>query len=584
MTLGRLFDDVQLSVSSELEHREGRGTLPPKARRVRRSALWAAYGDALGWISELTDEKGLDIRTGGVRLQRPIDWIRRIGGRNGVTVKLPRGCYSDDSQLRLATSRSIRSDGFDIEAFSKVELPVWLSYALGGGKSTTAAARNLSKLNAQWYANRFKGWANSGGNGAAMRIQPHVWASREPGAPSTFITDVIRNSICTHSHPHGILGAMIHALGLAFAMVNGRPPQPKELIASVEHSSIYLTALLKDSEVGRIWLPTIEQESRWYGRAWDQAVEESKQAIQIAGAKRNSSGEQRYEEIVNELKLRNRDRLGSGLLTSIAAMGLTWSEPDPERAMTIAANALGTDTDTIATMAGATLGAIADYDPPVDVMDAELFLREADRMSAIAASKPTANFEYPDLLRWVAPKTQADYLVMSASGECRVRGLGIVEPQDAPIRSKISGFMWQWVKTEYGQSLLIKRREVLPVFPTDLGSTNEMPQTVRSDRDKVVVEPRHLSESGSRTDPDARVLPFVAAGSSGPSIGSISRQDFNKMIRFLEHHHYDDANIGAALRSVVNRCTPEQTLEFLAILAKRLREPVDSPSIDRKQG
>ena len=33
--------------------------------RVARSALWAAYGDALGWISELTDATGLKRRTGG---------------------------------------------------------------------------------------------------------------------------------------------------------------------------------------------------------------------------------------------------------------------------------------------------------------------------------------------------------------------------------------------------------------------------------------------------------------------------------------------------------------------------------------
>ena len=33
--------------------------------RVTRSALWAAYGDALGWISELTDASGLKRRTEG---------------------------------------------------------------------------------------------------------------------------------------------------------------------------------------------------------------------------------------------------------------------------------------------------------------------------------------------------------------------------------------------------------------------------------------------------------------------------------------------------------------------------------------
>ena len=148
--------------------------------RIQRAALWAAYGDALGWISELTDSAGLRRRTGGRALTEPVAWKRRIGGRSGVTASLPQGCYSDDTQLRLATSRAIRSDGFDVEAFAKVELPVWLSYGLGGGKSTNAAAAHLALPSSTWWRNRFKGWTQSGGNGAAMRIQPHVWASRTP--------------------------------------------------------------------------------------------------------------------------------------------------------------------------------------------------------------------------------------------------------------------------------------------------------------------------------------------------------------------------------------------------------------------
>ena len=144
------------------------------------SALWAAYGDALGWISELTNERSLLKRTAGKPLIKPIPWKRRIGGRTGIVVDLPQGCYSDDTQLRLATGRAIRSEGFDVEAFAKVELPVWLSYALGGGRATSLAATNLIKRSTPWFANTFKGWNNSGGNGAAMRIQPHVLVHIQP--------------------------------------------------------------------------------------------------------------------------------------------------------------------------------------------------------------------------------------------------------------------------------------------------------------------------------------------------------------------------------------------------------------------
>ena len=137
MTEPRLFDNGELlDEGASIQPAQGSGLgKVGRENQVRRSALWAAYGDALGWISELVDEKGLSRRTLGKPLRHPIGWKRRIGGRAGITVDLPVGCYSDDTQLRLATARSIRPDGFDVEAFSKVELPVWPSYALGGGRS-----------------------------------------------------------------------------------------------------------------------------------------------------------------------------------------------------------------------------------------------------------------------------------------------------------------------------------------------------------------------------------------------------------------------------------------------------------------
>lgn len=103
----------------------------------------------------------------------PVEWKRWVGGRGGVEALLSAGCHSDDTQLRLAVGRAIGPSGFDVEAFSKVELPVW-PYALGGGNSTKLAATNLGKTNAVWFSNYHEGWLKSGGNGAAMRVQPHV--------------------------------------------------------------------------------------------------------------------------------------------------------------------------------------------------------------------------------------------------------------------------------------------------------------------------------------------------------------------------------------------------------------------------
>ena len=251
MTEPDLFSEEAKTVSESAAHpRSNSGDLAGRETRVARSALWAAYGDALGWISELTDAMGLRRRTGGAPLEKPIPWKRRIGGRSGVVVTLPRGCYSDDSQLRLATGRAIRSDGFDVEAFANVKLPLWLSYGLGGGKSTSAAAAQLGRKNPTWWSNKFKGWTHSGGNGAAMRIQPHVWAARAPADPECYLPDVVRNSVCTHSHPTGLVGAVFHALCVAHATRVGDLPSPDDLQTAIRAADCLPEIIARDTELG----------------------------------------------------------------------------------------------------------------------------------------------------------------------------------------------------------------------------------------------------------------------------------------------------------------------------------------------
>ena len=364
-----------------------------RALCVERSSLWAAYGDALGWISELTDHAGLMRRTGGAALCRPVAWKRRIGGRSGVTVRLPAGCYSDDSQLRLATSRAIRSDGFDVEAFAKVELPVWLSYGLGGGRSTSAASEHLGRTKAVWWNNRFRGWTRSGGNGAAMRIQPHVWASPSPADAGTFLPAVVRNSVCTHSHPSGLLGAVLHALCLAHAMHCGRPPSRGELPQIISVAEQLPDIISGDPELG-YWRVAFEKEAGDFAAEWAKAIEALGEAAELAQTC-SAPGEEGYASIVRALKLCDPSRRGSGMLTALAAVSLAWCEPHPEEALRIATNALGTDTDTIATMAGAMFGVNAEAEPPEDVLDAGLFRNEARRLAHVAAGASTPGHAYP---------------------------------------------------------------------------------------------------------------------------------------------------------------------------------------------
>ena len=575
MTAPNLFSNASVLSADEASRQapDAGADLADYRARIRRSALWAAYGDALGWISELTDEAGLKRRTAGAPLCRPIEWTRRIGGRSGVTTSLPQGCYSDDSQLRLATSRAIRPDGFDVEAFAKVELPVWLSYALGGGKSTSTAAEHLAKPKAPWFANTFRGWTRSGGNGAAMRIQPHVWAARAPDNAESFLPDVIRNTICTHSHPTGLMGAVLHALALAHTMSTGHHPSPDHLLEATRIAATLPEIMQRDIEVGSYWLAAFERESGTFNEAWARAVAECREAIQVASVnKSNTVGADRYADIIDSLRLRDPSLRGSGILSAVAAVGLIWCETRPEEALRIAANAIGTDTDTIATMAGAILGVAADIEPPVEVLDADLFRSEADRLAEIACGGQPQSHRYPDLLHWSAPRTRADTLARLKDGSLYVRGLGRAGAVSEPIPSPKDNFEWQWLKLEAGQTLLIKRRKDLVCGYAESGVLLE--RQSRSFVPSAAGMSSELRPGAQRMDQTH--LPDIAVPETTTrKLPERSRppRDLQPVLDYMEKNKDNPENIMAALRKVVNTGTRGEIAAVTAAFIDLLRQP-----------
>ena len=547
--------------------------------RVRGSSIWAAYGDALGWISELTTEAGLLKRTGIAKLHKPVEWKRRIGGRTGITTRIPKGCYSDDTQLRLATGRAIRPDGFDVEAFARIELPVWLSYALGAGKSTTAAAKRLAtSKRVAWFNNTFKGWTSSGGNGAAMRIQPHVWAAVQPDQSETYLPDVVRNAVCTHSHPNGLLGAVIHALCVSHVISTGNIPTPDDLLKALSEAEGVPDMVAKDSELG-IWQVAYERGNSNFIDGWRKSVDEARFAVQHIRDVYDSNElpAERYEAMIKRLKLRDDHLRGSGMLTALAAVGLTWCESRPAEAISIASNNLGSDTDTIATMTGAILGASCDNEPPVRVLDADLFRSEADRLADIAVFKKPKSHSYPDLLHWSAPKTRADALMRSEDGNLCVPGLGgVVEEIGAPIGPVNGQFSWQWVRIEYGQTLLIKRRQTISIY------------THRPLDSKPVYSRRPTSNVSSKSEPsverEARSTDTYSPAQAQLTITTIGEKtlDLDAAISWIRDHIESDERdreVGRTLRRVVEKGTRGQIASFVVSLIDLLHDAKKKPEI-----
>lgn len=98
--------------------------LSTRRHEAAQGAMLAfAVGDALGWPLEARGN-----RVGGTRDLAPElrlrAWVRREGGRFAPHEEhLPRGTYSDDTQLALAVARSLTFDQHWWAYFTEVELP-----------------------------------------------------------------------------------------------------------------------------------------------------------------------------------------------------------------------------------------------------------------------------------------------------------------------------------------------------------------------------------------------------------------------------------------------------------------------------
>jgi len=536
--------------------------------QVVNSALWAAYGDALGFPTELVSEREFEKRTGVARMEQTLDWSRRTGGMFGPEVRFPAGSYSDDTQLRLAVCRAIAGNGFfDVESFAKIELPVWLNYALGAGRASKLAAGNLALRDSTWSHNFFHSthveYWNGGGNGAVMRVQPHVWAGHGDD-PQAFVGDVIRNAVCTHGHPRALIGAAAHAHCLQLALRTGRPPSPGEWaeLGSIASAQAY-QSLLDDQELSLVWIPQWEQLSgQKLKTLWDITTAEWIDSSAAAGeaCRANSSPAQRYRAVLSELGGFSNNERGSGLKTPLYANVLAWlfRHEGPKAALVAAVNEFGSDTDTIATMAGALAGAHAGFAPDEPVQDAVYIAGEASRLFAISQGQEQAGFSYPDLQRWSAPRTQTDAWVTGDDGPA-LSGLGALVPTGPEFTSgKGPGHIYQWCELSFGQTVLAKRKKHVRVGGGQrvTGTADNAPSPPQSPRSP----PAPPQPARKTRDDEAHSLNTHAAD---------GQRGIDERTRDCIRAGFDPTQLGENLLALVSGPDGvERAIAFAAIIAK----------------
>lgn len=450
-----------------------------RLRVTRASAAWAAWGDALGFMTELTDANGVRRRTGQETVSLPMTWRRRVGGRAGVEATLPEGTYSDDTQLRLATSRAIRGDGeFDVDSFARIELVTWQAYHLGAGLGSKAAAAAMAKSEAHWNQNTFKTkrstYVEVGGNGAAMRIQPHVWAAPSLEDPLPLLTQVMKDAVCTHGHPTGLVGAALHAISLMITLRTEQVPRPRQwgeirdLLRALPH------AFQQEEQLAILWTPAWEQAAqRPFRPALEEALAHADTLLGTVSAildQRHDSPQEEYRTVIDAVGGFDPATRGSGLGTAVAALALSADAEDPVDALRLAANTLQTDTDTIATMAGALMGMVIGERPPTAPQDYRYLDREAARLYRIATGQghTTPTWHYPDPLTWNPPRAVLDLIGTDQEGELALAGHGRLTLTGKPSIGKSSRapIVYQWAELETGQRIYVRfRPEPKPLDP-----------------------------------------------------------------------------------------------------------------------
>ena len=538
---------------------------------MRNSALWAAWGDALGFVTELA--KGPDqvhARAGVTHVEEPIAWKKHVGGRFGADVDLPAGTYSDDTQLRLAVARCIRADGrFDVETFSKLELPAFQSYALGAGAGTKAAAYNLSRKGVRWSSNFFSTdrstYCDGGGNGAAMRIQPHVWAA-PAYHPDNFVRSVVVDAVCTHGHMRGILGATFHALCLGAVLHNRAIPDPdrwEPIFANV----LRARNVLRSHEVlGERWIPMWEEKSgRSLTRAIDETVAEGHELLERA-AKVSQGDDKAYVALATDIGALDSKTRGSGMVSAVLALALAWMYVDrPRDGLILAANLLRSDTDTVASMAGAMLGAVISDAPPTSPADSGYIAASAERLWRIGRGERVDDFPHPDLLHWQPPRALNDSVGI-LEDKLNLSGLGEIEPVASPHHAGgRDDSVWQWMRLWFDQHVLVKRRSEPHALPASARLI------ARASRPVSAVSTDSRSTSHPQTAPVASVAPRLPGFDNDDGD---PREDIEELYMWAAEDGFSDERVGRALKALATSSSGgiESAIAFAALAAHALRE------------
>lgn len=362
--------------------------------KIYGAFLGAAVGDALGWPQEQNSGRIGSSPEPSETLAFQA-WQRKRGYRfEAYEEHIKAGEYSDDTQLLIATARSILRSKDWAYTLSVHEIPLWLLYERGGGGATKRAARTWLSGIGPWTQpkKQLQSYFDAGGNGVAMRVLPHVL---KPGQTwEELMRDVMRNGILTHGHPRALLGAIVYAY-VAWWIIHTSPPLPlggaiQELLDNRTQWAVLRSNMQSSTSD---WLEVANQSfPHGYEVEWKRTVQEIcdgltmiHKAIHEQGALLND------QAILDSIGCFGKTR-GSGVVAALAVFYLfSVYVSDPVTGLRTIAFARYADTDTLASMLAGLFGLVygSAWIPPTlrHVQDHHLIADIADRMARLRSQR-----------------------------------------------------------------------------------------------------------------------------------------------------------------------------------------------------
>ena len=239
------------------------------------------------------------------------------------------------------------------------ELPFWLRYERGGGGALLKAAKTLKRGYRPWQSDYARDYFNAGGNGAAMRILPHVIASAEKSDIKELMLEVAKDTRITHGHPRAFLGAACYAYALDYLLKKDCVLEYGELVETVLGGQNEWGAPLDPCVFGD-WINTARQFCSYdFSAEWSFTRERMANRLKYIQDSLKKGLILDDRKVLTELECFTKVN-GAGDVAALAAIYLSSRYANnPSLGIKIPAFSYGADTDTIASMTGGLLGMLS---------------------------------------------------------------------------------------------------------------------------------------------------------------------------------------------------------------------------------